>query len=136
MAIVANAIQAATKAVPRFVSAEEHRAVDYVLASTLVVGGVALWHKNRKASLASLLCGGALIGLNLATKYPRNSGAPLTIAHHRQAEKGLAVLLASLPGVLRLEKEVGRYFSAHSLAFAVLDNLTAFPSSDFSRTSR
>ena len=134
MAVLASAVQAASQRVPRFVSLDGHRTVDYILAGTLIAGGAAFWHKDRKASVASFVCGGALIGLNLATRYPSNRRAPLALVHHREAERALAGLLASIPAVFRMEKNVGRYFSAHSIALGVLDNLTSFSPVRSSRT--
>jgi hypothetical protein len=92
----------------------------------MIAGGAALWRNNRRASLASLLCGGSLIGLNLATKYSLKNKGFIALAHHREAERGLAVLLGALPEILRLEKGASRYFSAHAIALTILDNLTFF----------
>jgi hypothetical protein len=124
MAILASAAEATSRRLPKFITPDVHCTSDYVLSGTMIAGGLALWRKERRAAVASLLCGGALLGLSLVTHYPGRKRKPIAFHRHAEAEKGMAILLATLPGVLLLEKNLHRYFTFHAAALTALTNLT------------
>ena len=124
MAILANAAEVTSRHLPKFITPDVHCASDYVLSGTMIVGGVALWRKERRAAVASLLCGASLLGLTLVTHYPGRTRKPVAFHRHADAEKGMAVLIATLPGALLLEKNLHRYFTFHAAALTALTNLT------------
>jgi len=124
MAILASAAEATSKRLPKFISPDVHCISDYVLSGTMMAGGLVLWRKERRAAVASLLCGASLLALSLVTHYPGRKRKPVAYHRHADAEKGMAVLMATLPGVLFLEKSLHRYFTFHAATLTALNNLT------------
>jgi hypothetical protein len=131
MALLRVAAQAASRRLPRFISSDLHCTSDYVLSGTMIAGGMVLWRSNRRASIASLICGGSLLGLSLMTHYPGRKRKPINFVRHASAESGMAVLMATLPGILRLEKGTHRIFAFHAAALSTLNNLTSFHPPEF-----
>lgn len=128
MALLSSATDAATRRLPKLVSADLHRAGDYLISGVLIAGGVALSRSNRRAAYASLICGGCLLGLSLATDYPGRQRKLINFARHGKAEMGMAILLAELPEILRFEKRTSQYFGVNAAALIALANLTLFHS--------
>lgn len=136
MALLSSTTDAATRRLPKLVSSDLHRTVDYVISGVLIVGGAALLRRDRRAAYASLICGGSLLGLSLATNYPGTMGKPMNFARHGKAEMGMAILLAELPKILRFEKRTSQYFAVNAAALIALDNLTHFHSQNRRAPSR
>jgi hypothetical protein len=126
MALLSSATDAATRRLPKFVSPEMHRSADYLISGVLIAGGVALLRKNRPAAYASLACGGSLLGLSLATRYPGQGRKLVNFSHHGKAEIGVAFVLAALPEILRLQKRTSQFFGVNAAALTALSNLTHF----------
>jgi hypothetical protein len=126
MALLSSATDAATRRLPKFVSADLHRTGDYVISGVLIAGGVALLRRDRRAAYASLICGGCLLGLSLATTYPGRQRKLIDFARHGKTEMGMAILLAELPEILRFEKRTGQHFAVNAAALTALSNLTHF----------
>lgn len=126
MAILSSAAGMSAHILPKLVTPEIHRTSDYLISGSLIVGGAIMWRSSRHASVASLICGGALLGLTFATHYPGRRKKPLGYPRHGRAETAMAVLMAALPEALRLPKGPRRYFTAHSAALTALTNLTSF----------
>ena len=81
---------------------------------------------NRRAAYASLVCGGSLLGLSLATRYPGQGRKLVNFARHGKAEIGVAFVLAALPEILRLQKNTSQFFAVNATALTALSNLTHF----------
>jgi hypothetical protein len=126
MALLSSATDAASRRLPKFVSSDLHRTADYLISGVLIAGGLALFRSDRRAAYASLLCGGSLLGLSLATNYPGRRRKPINFARHGKAEMGMAILLSELPEILRFEKRTRQYFAVNAAALIALANLTHF----------
>jgi hypothetical protein len=126
MAILSSATDAATRRLPKFVSPDLHRTADYVISGVLLAGGVALLRNNRRAAFASLACGGSLLGLSLATRYPGHGRSLVNFPRHGKAEISIAFVLAALPEILRLQKGTSQFFTMNAAALTALANLTHF----------
>jgi hypothetical protein len=134
MAILTKATDAATKRLPKFVSPELHRTADYVISGVLLAGGLALLRNNRRAAYGSLACGGSLLGLSLATRYPGQGRKLVDFSRHGKAEISIAFVLTALPEILRLQKGTSKFFTMNAAALTALANLTHFHSQN--RTMR
>ena len=128
MALLSTTTDAATRRLPKFVSPDQHRTADYVISGVLMAGGMALFRSDRRAAYASLICGGSLLGLSLATNYPGRRRKSINFVRHGKAEMGMAILLAELPKILRFEKRSSQYFAVNAAALIALANLTHFHS--------
>ena len=126
MALLGLAAQAASRRLPKLISPELHCTSDYVLSGTMIATGVALWRGNRRASYASLFCGGSLLALSLMTHYPGRKKKPLTFSHHGTTEAGMAAVISVLPDLLPMEHGTRRLFAFHAAALNTLTSLTSF----------
>jgi hypothetical protein len=126
MITLSSTIYAATERAPKLVSREAHRVCDYLIAAGLLTGGIALWRRNRPASVISLGCGGSLLALTVATDHIGGNGRALSYATHAKAEEGLTLFLATISDVLGMgkHKTIRRYFNVHAAALTALTNLT------------
>jgi len=128
MAVLSSATDAVTRRLPKLVSPEMHRTADHLISGVLIAGGLALLRSNRRGAYASLICGGSLLGLSLATDYQGRERNPVNFARHGKAEMGMAIILAELPEILRFEKRTIQYFAVNAAALIALANLTHFHS--------
>ena len=91
MPILTKATDLATRKLPKFISPQAHRAADYAIVSGFAAAGVVYWNRNRRAAIASWLCGGSMLVLNLATHYDGvGKKRPVSLVDHRRTELGMA----------------------------------------------
>jgi hypothetical protein len=75
--------------------------------------------------LASLLCGGAELGLMLLTDYPGGTKKILSFETHRELDYGLAAMAATIPATMAF-KDTGerKFFRAQGALLTLLGELT------------
>lgn len=119
--------EAAVKPLPRMISPNAHAILDYAIAGSLLASAAWLWRRNRRASLGALICGGAKLGLSLLTEYPGESNKAISFETHRDLDRGLAVMTASMPEILGFKDEAERkLFLAQGVIATVVGELTQF----------
>jgi hypothetical protein len=128
MPMLNRVARAAVKPLPRMIRPKTHAKLDYFIAGTLFAGAGWLWNRNRRAALAALMCGGAELGLSLLTDYPGGPSGPISFRAHRELEKGLAAMSASMPQLLGFRNDGERkLFSAHAVLTTIISELTEDP---------
>jgi hypothetical protein len=127
MAKVASTADLISRRVPKLLSPDAHRAADYILAGSFLASGAWFWRRNRRAAMASWICGGSLLGLSLLTSYPGKNRRHLAFPLHGKIETGMAAMVAAMPEVLRFPGDSEtRYFSFQAALLTVISNLTPF----------
>jgi hypothetical protein len=125
MPVLNNLTKVVAKPIPRMVSPKAHAIIDYASAGIFLGSAAWFWRRNRRAALASLLCGGAELGLMLLTDYPGGMKKILSFETHREVDYGLAAMAASAPETMAF-KDTGerKFFRAQGALLTLLGELT------------
>ena len=96
------------------------------------------WRRNKRAAVASFLCGGAQLGVSILTDYPGGVRRAINFSTRRELDVGLAAMTAAMPECLNFEDEPQRkFFTTQGLLMTVANELTQFPeTSDDERKER
>lgn len=125
MPILTKAADLATRKLPKFISPQAHKTADYAIMSGFAAAGVVYWNRDRRAAVASWLCGGSMLALNLATRYGQSGRKrPVSFLDHRRTELGMAAAIALIPKLMRIGKMARAHFTLQSAALIALGNLT------------
>src|ERR1700752_902947 len=125
MPVLNNLTKVVAKPIPRIVSPKAPAIIDYASVGIFLGSAAWFWRRNRRAALASLLCGGAELGLMLLTDYPGGMKKILSFETHREMDYGLAAMAASAPETMAF-KDTGekKFFRAQGALLTLLGELT------------
>ena len=70
MPMLHSLIKVAAKPVPAVISPRAHAILDYVTVGIFLAGASWFWRRNKRASIAAGLCGGAKLAVSMMTAYP------------------------------------------------------------------
>jgi hypothetical protein len=122
------------KPIPRMVRPKAHAVVDYASVGLFLGTAAWLWRRNRRAAVASLVCGGTELATVLLTDYPGGIKKLISFRTHREIDYGLAALIAALPASLELNGDDERkIFRLQAALITLLGELTvssSLPSRD------
>src|ERR1051326_6570649 len=90
----------ATSPLPRMISPRGHAIFDYVTAGAFFAIAGLFWPRNKRAAIASLLCGSAEMAVNLITDYDGDRKKVISLRARRQIDLGLAAMTATMPDFL------------------------------------
>jgi hypothetical protein len=120
-----NVAKFATKPLPKLVSPKGHAIADYVTAGAFLLAGALFWRRNKRAALASLVCGGTDLALSLLTNYPGGIADVISFPTHCKVDVGLAAMVAEMPRFMKFEDgKENRFFSLQGAAIVGIANLT------------
>jgi hypothetical protein len=86
------------------------------------------WGRNKRASIAALIAGGAKLAVNLLTNYPGGVKKVISFDTHREIDLGLAAMTATLPEFLAFKGDGERkFFLAEGAMITAVSQLTRFP---------
>ena len=115
MPILNSLVRMAMRPLPRMISPRAHAIFDYVAAASMFASAAWLWPRNKRASVAALICAGTELGV-------------IQFGARREIDMGLAAMVATMPDFLGFDDEPEKkVFLAQGLAFTVLSELTDFP---------
>jgi hypothetical protein len=79
MPILNSLVRMAMKPLPHMISPRAHAIFDYVAAGSMFASAAWLWPRNKRASVAPLICAGTELGVGMLTDYPggREESYPL-----------------------------------------------------------
>jgi hypothetical protein len=87
-----------------------------------------LWPRNKRATLAALICGGAELALGLLTKYPGGVKKAISFHTHGEIDLGLAAMVATMPEFLAFKDDnEKKLFLAQGAIITAVRELTQFP---------
>jgi hypothetical protein len=137
MPILTGAVDQITQRFPKVVSPKAHAAIDYLTIGSFLVAGALFWRKNKRAAIASLLCGGAELAVNLLTDYPGGRSRLISFPTHAKVDIGLAAVAATMPEFMGFpHKNERRFFSVQAGIITAAANLTDFADPALTRGKR
>jgi len=127
MSLWQKGLRMAIGKMPKIIDPTTHAVLDCVVAGSFVVMGVVFWNRRKRASIGSLLCGGAAVANIMLTDYSGNSRKLISYKAHERVDMGLAGMTAAIPGLLRFgDKPESRFFEIKALAETAIIGLTDF----------
>jgi hypothetical protein len=118
----------AVKALPDVISPRGHAVIDYMIAGAFFGTAGLFWRRNKRAAMASLLCGGAQLGVSMLTDYPGGASRAIPFSTRRKLDLGLAAMTAAMPELLNFKDEPQRkFFTTQGVLITVANELTRFP---------
>jgi lysylphosphatidylglycerol synthetase-like protein (DUF2156 family) len=128
MAIVNEVVKVMTKPVPRVISPKTHSIADLITAGMFLVGAGLFWRRNKRASVAALVCGGAHFAVAMLTDYPGGVDRVIRYGTHRNLDLGLAAMFATMPDFFAFSDEPERkFFLLQGAIVTALAETTEFP---------
>ncbi len=128
MAILNRLTRMAAKPLPRMISPKTHAIVDYASVGAFLGAAVWFWSRSKRASLASLVCGAAQLGLSLLTDYPGGVKKVISFRAHREIDFGLAAMSATMPEFLAFNDESEKkFFQAQGAMITATTQMTRVP---------
>jgi hypothetical protein len=88
----------AVESVPKVISPTSHAVIDYLVVSHFFITAGACWENNKRASIAALANGAAVLGLSMFTDYWGDGRKPISFQTHGFVDmiQGLSALTAPL----------------------------------------
>lgn len=127
MPFLDNAAKGITDRLPTVISPRTHAVIDYATAATFLTMGGLLWRKNRRAALASLICGGSELLTNVLTDYPGGVSKAISFPLHGRIDAGLATMAGTIPKFFAFEDTAqARFFGLMAIGIGAVTGLTDF----------
>lgn len=84
--------------VPKVISPTAHAVIDYMVAGYYFIAAGACWGGNKRASIAALANGAAVLGVSMFTDYWGDGRKPISFETHGKVDvgQGLAATLSPL----------------------------------------
>src|SRR5262249_51904902 len=127
MPLIQKSIRVLGKALPKLISPKTHAAVDWSATALFLAGSALFWRTNKRAAIASLLCGVAEAGVTVLTDYSGERERAINLPLHRKIDFGLSTMTSTMPEFLAFagEKEKA-FFVAQSVLIAGVTAITDF----------
>ena len=125
MPLLTKTTDFATRRLPKVISPGAHKVADYAMMSGFALAGLVYWKRDRRAAIASLLCGGSMLALTLATQYDGERGHRMSFSEHRRTELGMAAAFSLIPKVLQTGKMAKTHFLVQAAALTAIGNMTS-----------
>jgi hypothetical protein len=127
MPLLDKAAKGITDRLPTVISPRAHAIIDYATAAAFLGMGGLLWRKNRRAALASLMCGGSELLTSLMTDYPGGVSRGISFPLHGRIDAGLAAMAGTMPAFFGFEDTAqSRFFRLQAVGIAAVAGLTDF----------
>jgi len=127
MPLLQKSIQVLGKPMPKVASPKVHAVLDYATAALFFAGAIFFWRRNKRAAVASLLCGAAQAGVAALTDYPGGAKRAISFPLRKKIDLGLSSMAAAMPRFLAFEDEKEKaFFRAQSVVIAGVTALTEF----------
>jgi Na+/proline symporter len=127
MPLLQKSIQLLGKPMPKVITPKGHAFADYGIAALFFMGAALFWKRNRRAAIASLVCGAAEAAVAATTDSPGGLQPRISFASRQKIDLGLSAMTASMPEFLAFEDEKEKgFFRLQSMAMAGVAVLTEF----------
>jgi hypothetical protein len=125
MAMLNKLTKIVAKPIPRVVTPKAHALIDYASIGLFLGSTAWFWRRNRRAAVASLVCGGAELAIMLLTDYPGGAKKFISFRTHREMDYGLAAMVAAMPESLAFaDADEKKFFRFQGAAITLLGELT------------
>jgi peptidoglycan/LPS O-acetylase OafA/YrhL len=127
MPLLQSSIKVLEKYLPKVISPQAHAIANYACAAVFFGAAFLFWRKNKRAAIASLVCGAAEAGVAAMTDSPGGATHAISFPLHRNIALGLSSMTAAMPEFLAFKDEKEKaFFRAQSAVIAGLTALTDF----------
>lgn len=128
MPILNNVAKMAVSPLPRMITPKAHAVFDYVMVGAFLGASTWFWRNNKRAAIASVICGGAELAVCLLTAYPGGARRIIDFGTRREIDLGLAAMSASMPEFLAFKNEPEKkFFVAQGMLLSAATALSRFP---------
>jgi hypothetical protein len=128
MPVLNSVVKIAAKPLPRVISPKAHAVLDYVIVGSFFATAAWFWRRNKRAALASLICGSARLAISLLTDYPGGVHGAIRFHTRREIDLGLAAMTATMPEFLAFQDEPQKnFFVVQGVLTTAANELTQFP---------
>ena len=130
-------VKMAASPIPRMITPKAHAMIDYASVGLFLGTTAWFWRRNRRAAMASLICGGAELVVMLLTDYPGGVTKFISFRTHREMDYGLAAIVATMPESLAFEDRDGtKFFRVQGALLTLLGELTESSAASKPRRAR
>lgn len=127
MPISTDLTELVTKPLPKMISPKVHAIIDWSIAGAFITAGALLWKKNKRAALASMICGDLIGGLILLTDCPGGVWKKVSFETHGKIDPVVSGLVATMPNLLGFsDEQESKLFQSMGIGLAAVRSLTAF----------
>ena len=117
--------------VPKIISPTAHAVIDYLVAGYYFITAGALWRGNKRASIAAITNGAAVLGVSMFTDYRADGRKPISFDTHGKVDVVQAIAAASAPVLLGFaNKPSASLFWAQATSEAGVLAMTNFEAAD------
>jgi hypothetical protein len=128
VALFNNVVKMAVKPLPDVITPHGHAVIDYMIAGAFFATAGLFWRRNKRAAVASLLCGSAQLGVSMLTDYPGGVRRAIRFSTRRKLDLGLAAMTTAMPEFLNFKDEPQqKFFTTQGVLITVATELTRFP---------
>jgi len=128
MAMFNNVVKMAVKPLPDVITPRGHALIDYMIAGVFFATVGLFWRPNKRAAVASLLCGSAQLGVSMLTDYPGGVRRAIRFSTRRKLDLGLAAMTTAMPEFLNFKDQPQqKFFTTQGVLITVATELTRFP---------
>lgn len=96
--------------VPKKISPQQHRILDWITIGTFGLVGALMWGGNRRAGIAAWLNGAFVLAYTLYTDYDGDGVRPISFETHGKLDVAQAGLAAAAPRLLAFSDEKKSWF--------------------------
>ena len=127
MPLSTNLTELVTQPLPKIIRPGMHAIIDWGTAGAFLAAGALLWKKNKRAALASMICGDLIGSLIFLTDCPGGVVKKISFETHGKVDPAVSALVASMPNLLGFsdEKE-SNLFQGIGIGLAAVRSLTSF----------
>ncbi|HVH86859.1 MAG TPA: hypothetical protein VM912_09045 [Terriglobales bacterium] len=127
MPISTKLTELATKPLPKVINPKTHAIIDWATAGAFTASGALLWRKNKRAALASMICGNLVGSLIFLTDCPGGVWKKISFETHGNIDPGVSALVASMPNLLGFSGESeSKLFQSMGIGLAAVRSMTNF----------
>jgi len=118
----------AARRLPKVIDPTTHALLDYVIAGSFLVRGALIWRRQRRAAVASLICGGSALANAMLTDYPGGITPRMSYRTHGRNDSAIAGFTASAPSLLSFSRHRNTrlFFNVAALLETAIIGLTDF----------
>jgi hypothetical protein len=127
MALFDAGVRMLSNRMPKMISPRAHAIIDYVTAGAFLGMGAYLWRRNRRAAVASLICGAAEVGTAAVTDYPGGVRPYISFEQHGKIDSMMSGIVATMPNMLFFANHPSaQFFRGQGVAIAAVTGMTEF----------
>jgi len=127
MAIFDAGIRMLSNRMPKVISPKAHAVIDLATAASFFAMGAYLWKRNRRAAVASLICGAAEVATAAVTDYPGGVRPQISFQQHGKIDTVMSGIVTTMPNMLFFANHSSaQFFRAQGIAMAATTGMTDF----------